>query len=63
MELSNPVWIGIVGTILALVIIGSALRTMRRNTKGGGLMKIYLIVAVMFIGVIWFIILRLMPAA
>ena len=63
MELSNPVWIGVVGTILALVIIGAAGRTMRKNGRGRGLMMIYAIMAVMFIGVIWFIILRLMPAA
>ncbi len=59
----DPFWIGIVGTLIALVIIGNALRTMRKNDKGHGLMMIYIVMAAMFIGVIWFIILRLMPAA
>ena len=61
----DPIWIGAIGTGLALVIIVSALRTIRKsgNKRGGGrgLMMIYLIMALMFIGVIWFIILRLMP--
>ena len=58
----DPFWIGIVGTIIALVIIGNALRTMRNSDKGKGLMLIYLIMGIMIIGVIWFIILRMMPS-
>jgi hypothetical protein len=46
-----------------LAIIGKAMLTMRGQQKGRGLMLMYTIMAAMFIGVIWFIILKLMPAA
>ena len=63
----DPIWIGAIGTALALVIIINALRTIRKTSQGRGggrgLMIIYLVMAVMFIGVIWLIILRLMPGA
>ena len=59
----DPFWIGVVGTLIALTIIGKAMLTMRVQQKGRGLMLMYTIMAAMFIGVIWFIILKLMPAA
>lgn len=59
----DPFWIGVVGTLIALAIIGKAMLTMRGQQKGRGLMLMYTIMAAMFIGVIWFIILQLMPAA
>lgn len=59
----DPFWIGVIGTLIALVIIGNAIRTMRGQAKGRGLMMMYMIMAMMFIGVIWFIILKLMPAS
>ncbi len=59
----DPFWIGVVGTLIALAIIGKAMLTMRVQQKGRGLMLMYTIMAAMFIGVIWFIILKLMPAA
>lgn len=59
----DPFWIGVVGTLIALAIIGQAMLTMRGQQKGRGLMLMYTIMAAMFIGVIWFIILKLMPAA
>ncbi|MBO6608953.1 MULTISPECIES: hypothetical protein [Altererythrobacter] len=59
----DPFWIGVVGTLIALAIIGKAMLTMRGQQKGRGLMLMYTIMAAMFIGVIWFIILKLMPAA
>ena len=58
----DPFWIGVVGTIIALVIIGKAVHTIRGQQKGRGMMMMYAIMAFMIIGVIWFIILRLMPA-
>ena len=57
----DPFWIGVVGTIIARVIIGKALHTLRTQPKGHGMMMMYAIMGMMFIGVIWFIILRLMP--
>ena len=62
-KLLDPFWIGVVGTLIALAIIGKAMLTMRGQQKGRGLMLMYTIMAAMFIGVIWFIILKLMPAA
>jgi Na+/melibiose symporter-like transporter len=59
----DPFWIGVVGTIIALVIMGKTVQTIRGQQKGRGMMMMYAIMAVMIIGVIWFIILRLMPAA
>ena len=59
----DPFWIGVVGTLIALAIIGKAMLTMRVQQKGRGLMLMYTIMAAMFIGVIWFIILKLTPAA
>ena len=59
----DPFWIGVVGTLIALTIIGKAMLTMRVQQKGRGLMLMYTIMAAMFIGGIWFIILKLMPAA
>ena len=59
----DPFWIGVVGTLIALAIIGKAMLTMRGQQKGRGLMLMYTIMAAMCIGVIWFIILKLMPAA
>lgn len=58
----DPFWIGVVGTIIALVIMGKAVQTIRGQQKGRGMMM-YAIMAIMIIGVIWFIILRLIPAA
>jgi len=42
--------------------MGKAVQTIRGQQKGRGMMMMYAIMAVMIIGVIWFIILRLMPA-
>ena len=43
--------------------MGKAVQTMRGQQRGRGMMMMYAIMAIMIIGVIWFIILRLIPAA
>lgn len=58
----DPFLIGIVGTVIALLIVAKAVRTIKQSSKGRGLMVTYIGMAVTFIGVIWFIILRLMPS-
>jgi len=44
------------------LIVAKAVRTIKQSSKGRGLMVTYIGMAVTFIGVIWFIILRLMPS-
>jgi len=58
----NPVWIGVIGTILALAIIANAIRILRRTEDGRGLGMLHIIMTLLFVGVIWFIILNLIPA-
>lgn len=58
----NPFWIGVVGTVIALLVLANAVRLGMRAEGGSTIARLHAIMAVLFIGVIWFIILRLLPA-
>ncbi|XUU61629.1 hypothetical protein ACRAQ6_04990 [Erythrobacter sp. HA6-11] len=55
----NPIWIGVAGTIIAVIMLIAAIRQGRRG-KGTGIVMTQALIALLFIGVVWFIILRLL---
>ena len=57
----NPIWIGILGTAIALFALFSAVRLIIRTRGASMIPKLHALIAVLFLGVIWFIILRLLP--
>ena len=63
MDAINPVWIGIAGTLLAIAVFFNGRRIPKQSVTGRVMGRLHMIVAPLFIGVIWFIILRLMPGA
>ncbi|NVE95140.1 hypothetical protein HUO12_09545 [Altererythrobacter sp. JGD-16] len=55
----NPIWIGVAGTIIAVIMLIAAFRQGQRG-KGAGIVMTQALIALLFIGVVWFIILRLL---
>ncbi len=63
MDAIDPVWIGIAGTLLALAVFANGRRIARLGGNGRAMGRLHMWIAPLFVGVIWFIILRLMPGA
>lgn len=59
----EPFWIGLGGTLLALAVFANGWRIARIGGTGRTMGRLHMLIAPLFIGVIWFIILRLMPGA
>lgn len=63
MDALNPVWIGIAGTLMAAAVFANGWRIARLGGTGRAMGRMHMWIAPLFVGVIWFIILRLMPGA
>lgn len=61
MESSYPTLIGIIGTIIALGFFANGWRMRSRGRAGSALGCAHMIMALLFIPMIWWIILRLLP--
>lgn len=58
----DPFWIGVLGTIMAAIMFVGAVRMLLQQRGNSTIAKLYALMALLFVGMIWFIILQLIPA-
>ena len=56
-----PFWIGIIGTLIALAVFANGWRIRNQGRTGASLGCAHMLLAVLFIPMIWWIILTLLP--
>lgn len=57
----DPFWIGIAGTVLCVLAFAHAVRLIIRTRGESMIAKLHALIAVLSLGMIWFIILQLFP--